>query len=55
MGGDFKNLSLLEFYFDWFEILKKYSCHVVLLYKKNMKKIDFFKFQNPCNPLNILL
>ena len=38
MGGNFKSLSLLEFYSDWLESLGNYSRHVVLLYKELLKK-----------------
>ena len=42
MGGDFKSISLLEFYSDWLETLEKYSWHAVLLYIKSYEKKRFF-------------
>ena len=49
MGEDLKNLSLLEF--TPIDLKLWYNIRDMYYYIKNYEKIDFSKFQNPCNSL----
>ena len=49
LGGDFKNLSLLEFYSSWLETLGKYYW-MLYYYIKIMKKSIFQSFRTHVTP-----